>query len=70
MYSKEIKESLMSVNSAMQNLNQSLINIKTAIHTLDKLGFKMDRYYKALDKYDIDSYEFKKIMLMLLKEVK
>ena len=70
MYSKEIKESLMSVNSEMQNLNQSLINIKTAIHTLDKLGFKMDRYYKALDKYDIDSYEFKKIMLMLLKEVK
>ncbi len=60
MYKNEIKNELKTIYNSTKNIDSELINIKVAIHDLEKLGIKTNELEKLLENIGIEYYKFKK----------
>jgi len=58
MYNNEFKGNLKRINDSTKNIDNDLLNIKIAIHNLEKLGLDTKEFYKLIDNVGI---EFKKL---------
>ena len=58
MFSKELKNEFKQVFNSNKKIDEELVNIKIAIHNLEKLGLDTKEFYKLLDNVGI---EFKKL---------
>lgn len=58
MYNNEFKNELKNIYNSIKNIDDEFINIKIAIHNLEKLGLDTKEFYKLLDNVGI---EFKKL---------
>lgn len=59
MYKNEIKKELQAIYNSNKNMDNELVNIKVAIHNLEKLGYNTKDLEKALDNIGIEFYKFK-----------
>ena len=59
MYQKENKKELQAIYNSNKNIDSELVNIKIAIHNLEKLGFNTKELEKILDNVGIEFYKFK-----------
>ena len=59
MYKNEIKKELQTIYNSNKNIDKELVNIKVAIHNLEKLGFNTKDLEKTLDNIGIEFYKFK-----------
>ena len=59
MYKNEIKKELQAIYNSNKNIDAELVNIKIAIHNLEKLGFNVKDLEKMLDNIGIEFYKFK-----------
>ena len=59
MYKNEIKKELQAIYNSNKNIDNELVNIKIAIHNLEKLGFNTKNLEKMLDNIGIELYKFK-----------
>lgn len=59
MYKNEIKKELQAIYNSNKNIDAELVNIKIAIHNLEKLGFNTKDLEKTLDNVGIEFYKFK-----------
>ena len=59
MYKNEIKKELQAIYNSNKNIDSELVNIKVAIHNLEKLGFNTKNLEKMLDNIGIELYKFK-----------
>ena len=53
MYNNEFKNELKSIYNGIKNIDNEFINIKIAIHNLEKLGLDTKEFYKLLDNVGI-----------------
>lgn len=58
MFKDEIKKELKQNYDSINNISKEIINIKIAIHNLEKLGLNTNEFY---DKFDEMCIEFKKL---------
>ena len=58
MYKNEVKTELQTIFTSSKNIDNEIVNIKIAIHNLEKLGLDTKEFYKLLDNLCI---EFKKL---------
>lgn len=58
MYKNEVKTELQTIFTSSKNIDNEIVNIKIAIHNLEKLGLDTKEFYKLLDNLGI---EFKKL---------
>lgn len=58
MFREELKAELKQNYDSIKNIDKEIINIKVAIHNLEKLGFNTNEFYDKLDEMCI---EFKKL---------
>lgn len=54
MFKKEILGELKTTYDNINKISGEVINIKIAIHNLEKLGFNVDEFYKKLDDLGIE----------------
>ena len=59
MYQNEIKKELQAIYNSNKNIDSELVNIKIAIHNLEKLGFNTKELEKILDSVGAEFYKFK-----------
>ena len=59
MYKNEIKKELQAIYNSNKNIDNELVNIKVAIHNLEKLGYNTKDLEKMLDNIGIEFYKFK-----------
>ena len=59
MFKNEIKNNLKAINDSTKNIDSELVNIKIAIHNLEKLGLDTKDLEKLLDNVGIEIYKFK-----------
>ena len=59
MYQNEIKKELQAIYNSTKSIDSELVNIKIAIHNLEKLGFNTKELEKILDNVGIEFYKFK-----------
>ena len=59
MYQNEIKKDLQAIYNSNKSIDSELVNIKIAIHNLEKLGFNTKELEKILDNVGIEFYKFK-----------
>lgn len=59
MYKNEIKNNLETIYDSTKNIDNELVNIKIAIHNLEKLGVNTHDLEKQLDNIGIEFYKFK-----------
>lgn len=59
MYKNEIKNNLETIYDNTKNIDNELVNIKIAIHNLEKLGVNTHDLEKQLDNIGIEFYKFK-----------
>ena len=59
MYKNEIKKELQAIYNSNKNIDNELVNIKIAIHNLEKLGCNTKDLEKMLDNIGIEFYKFK-----------
>ena len=59
MYKNEIKKELQAIYNSNKNIDAELVNIKIAIHNLEKLGINTHDLEKQLDNVGIEIYKFK-----------
>lgn len=59
MYKNEIKKELQTIWQCNKNIDNELVNIKVAIHNLEKLGCNTKDLEKMLDNIGIEFYKFK-----------
>ena len=59
MYKNEIKNNLETIYDSTKNIDSELVNIKIAIHNLEKLGVNTHDLEKQLDNIGIEFYKFK-----------
>ena len=59
MYKNEIKKELQNIYNSSKNIDKELVNIKIAIHNLEKLGFNTKDLEKMLNNIGIEFYKFK-----------
>ena len=59
MYKNEIKKELQAIYNSNKNIDAELVNIKIAIHNLEKLGVNTHDLEKQLDNIGIEFYKFK-----------
>ena len=69
MYKNEIKKELQAIYNSNKNIDAELVNIKIAIHNLEKLGFNTKELEKILDNVGIEFYKFKVKNKDILKKV-
>lgn len=60
MFVNEIKNAKMQIFKSEKAIDDELINIKIAIHDLDKLGFDTKEFEKQLENVGIEFYKLKK----------
>ena len=58
MFKNEVKDELQTIFTSSKNIDNEIVNIKIAIHNLEKLGLDTKEFYKLLDNLGI---EFKKL---------
>lgn len=58
MFKNEVKNELQTIFTSSKNIDNGIVNIKIAIHNLEKLGLDTKEFYKLLDNLGI---EFKKL---------
>ena len=68
MFKNEIKDNLKTIYDSTKNINNELVNIKVAIHNLEKLGLDTKDLEKLLDNVGIEIYKFKNYSNDLTKE--
>ena len=59
MYKNEVKKELQTIYNSSKNIDKELVNIKVAIHNLEKLGCDTKDLEKTLDNIGIEFYKFK-----------
>ena len=59
MFKNEIKKELQAIYNSNKNIDDELVNIKIAIHNLEKLGINTKDLEKQLDNVGIEIYKFK-----------
>ena len=59
LYKNEIKKELQAIYNSNKNIDNELVNIKVAIHNLEKLGCNTKDLEKMLDNIGIEFYKFK-----------
>ena len=59
MYKNEIKKELQNIYNSSKNIDKELVNIKIAIHNLEKLGCNPKDLEKMLNNIGIEFYKFK-----------
>lgn len=59
MYKEQIKKELRDIIKNENEIDNCLVNIKVAIHTLEKLGIENEDLNKLLDNVGIEFYKFK-----------
>ena len=59
MYKNEIKKELQAIYNSNKNIDNELVNIKIAMHNLEKLGINTKDLEKQLDNIGIEFYKFK-----------
>ena len=59
MYKNEVKKELQTIYNSNKNIDKELVNIKVAIHNLEKLGCDTKDLEKTLDNIGIEFYKFK-----------
>lgn len=69
MNNEQIKGELKTVFNAIKKIDEQLVNIKVATHTLDKSGYNMSEEYKALDEVGIEFYKLKTMYQDKIKEM-
>lgn len=69
MYKNEVKKELQTIYNSSKNIDKELVNIKVAIHNLEKLGCDTKDLEKTLDNIGIEFYKFKVENKDILKKV-
>lgn len=59
MFKNEVKKELQAIYNSNKNIDNELVNIKIAIHNLEKLGYNTKDLEKMLDNIGIEFYKFK-----------
>ena len=57
MYKNEIKKELQAIYNSNKNIDKELVNIKVAIHNLEKLGCDTKEIEKTIDKNGAEFYK-------------
>lgn len=60
MFSKELKNEFKKIFNSNKKIDEELVNIKVAIHNLEKLGLDTKDLEKLLDNVGIEFYKLKK----------
>lgn len=68
MFRNEIKDNLKTIYDSTKKIDNELVNIKVAIHNLEKLGLDTKDLEKLLDNVGIEIYKFKNYSNDLIKE--
>ena len=59
MFSKELKNEFKQICNSNKKIDEELVNIKIAIHNLEKLGLDTKDLEKLLDNVGIEFYKLK-----------
>lgn len=59
MFRNEIKDNLKTIYESTKKIDNELVNIKVAIHNLEKLGLDTKDLENLLDNVGIEIYKFK-----------
>lgn len=59
MFRNEIKKEYQNIYNSTSKIDDELVNIKIAIHNLEKLGINTNDLEKQLDNVGIEFYKFK-----------
>lgn len=59
MFSEELKNEFKKIYDSNKKIDDEFINIKVAIHNIEKLGVKTDDLEKLLDSVGIEFYKLK-----------
>lgn len=68
MFKNEIKDNLKTIYESTKKIDNELVNIKVAIHNLEKLGLDTKDLENLLDNVGIEIYKFKNYSNDLTKE--
>ena len=60
MFSKELKNEFKKIFNSNKKIDEELVNIKIAIHNLEKLGLDTKDLEKLLDNVGVEFYKLKK----------
>ena len=69
MFKNQIKEELKTIYLANKNIDSEIVNIKVALHTIEKLGVNTKDLEKQLDNLGIEFYKLKQLVLDKKEEV-
>lgn len=69
MFKTEIKDNLFTIWSKGKGINEELIEMKVALHTLEKLGCNVESLYKQLENVGIEFYKLKTEIDKSIKEL-
>ena len=69
MNNEQIKGELKTVFNAIKKIDEQIVNIKVATHTLDKSGYNTSEEYKAIDEVGIEFYKLKTMYQDKIKEM-
>lgn len=59
MFKNEVKKAYQTIYNSNKNIDAEIVNIKVAIHNLEKLGVNTHDLEKQLDNVGIEFYKFK-----------
>jgi hypothetical protein len=68
MFKTELKAELTAIYNSNKNIDKELVNIKVAIHNLEKLGCNTRDLEKMLDNIGIEFYKFKNENREIIKD--
>lgn len=69
MFENQIKEEFKTIYLANKNIDSEIVNIKVALHTIEKLGVNTKDLEKQLESVGIEFYKLKQLVLDKVKEV-
>lgn len=69
MFKNQIKEEFKTIYLANKNIDSEIVNIKVALHTIEKLGINISDLEKQLDNLGIEFYKLKQLVLDKKEEV-
>lgn len=59
MFKNEIKNELRAIYECNEEIDEKMVEIKIALHNLEKLGIDTTELYKQLENVGIEFYKFK-----------
>ena len=62
MFKNQIKEEFKTIYLANKNIDSEIVNIKVALHTIEKLGVNTKDLEKQLDNLGIEFYKLKQLI--------